>query len=202
MGKGLLIALEGVDGSGTTSQLAPLAARITAGGRQCHTTMEPSAGAVGTHIRACLRGEHSIDSAALALLYAADRLDHLDKEITPKLNAGAVVLTDRYLWSSYAYQSLDLPLDWVVKINAHARPADANILLKVSDDTAAQRRAQRGGKPERFDAREKQRAIAQTYDKLAAGNDFGPAFIVDAEQPIDAVSDAVDRIIEELLRKI
>src|SRR5690242_14637174 len=109
MHRGMLVALEGIDGSGTSTQMGPLAALVRARGCEVVTTAEPTGGPIGMLLRQALRRQLRLDDATLALLFAADRLDHLSHEVEPALARGAVVLTDRYILSSYAYQSSTLP---------------------------------------------------------------------------------------------
>src|SRR5574341_1198614 len=92
----LLIALEGIDGAGTTTQAALLCDWLRGMGTRVHRTQEPSAGPIGQLLRLLLRGPLRVDPAAVALLFAADRLDHLAREIEPQLASGAHVVTDRY----------------------------------------------------------------------------------------------------------
>src|SRR4051794_5711725 len=104
MTAGKLIVLEGIDGAGTTTQAQRLGKHF---GARVHVTREPSDGAAGILIRQILRGEyHPYDHTALALLFAADRLDHLKREIEPQLQKGVHVISDRYVISSLVYQSL------------------------------------------------------------------------------------------------
>src|SRR4051812_35922446 len=104
-GQGRLIALEGVDGAGTTTQAQRLAVLL---GARAHVTREPSGGPLGQLLRQLLSGAHAdLDPAAVALLFAADRLDHLSREVEPALARGQHVITDRYLLSSLAYQTVD-----------------------------------------------------------------------------------------------
>ncbi len=96
MGRGRFIALEGIDGSGTTSQRGALAAALRARGHTVLETYEPSDGSIGQLTRSRLATDaRPLDRRALALMFAADRLDHVANEIEPALDAGQVVLTDR-----------------------------------------------------------------------------------------------------------
>ena len=111
------------------------------------TTREPSDGPVGVLIRQSLTGRVLPGGAGplapetLALLYAADRTDHLHARVRPALEAGQVVLSDRSVLSSLAYQGASLPMKWVESINAHALPAGLTLFVHVSLRVAAQRRA-------------------------------------------------------------
>jgi dTMP kinase len=166
MTSGKLIVLEGIDGAGTTTQLARLARHY---GERIYTTHEPSDGPVGMLIRQILRGEHApFDHAALALLFAADRRDHLAREIEPKLAEGVHVVTDRYLISSLVYQGRFIDADVVRAINRGMRPADLTLFLEVPANVAAGRRETRGAPDELFDPIELQRAVAVAYSEEAA----------------------------------
>src|SRR3990172_733300 len=114
--KGRFLVLEGLDGAGTTTQAQRPPAGMREHGRKVHLTAEPSGGPVGVMVRQVLtrriagvpgaRGTAEFDAAALALLFAADRLDHVAVEIAPRLAAGVDVVSDRFTLSSLAYQSL------------------------------------------------------------------------------------------------
>jgi len=169
--RGAFIVIEGLDGAGTTTQCAAIAARLRAEGRKVVITREPSDGPVGTLIRQALvhrlrlPGGEPLTPATLALLFAADRVDHVASEVDPALEAGAIVLSDRYLLSSLAYQGADLPLSWVAGINSRARVPDLTLFLAVDTSLAEQRRGERGGREELYESREAQRKIAKAYRK-------------------------------------
>src|SRR5688572_4731702 len=101
MTRGRFIALEGLDGSGTTTQAARLADALGARGRTVVRTQEPSHGPIGRLVREALRSlDAPLDPDALALLFAADRRDHVASEIEPALARGHDVVCDRYVMSS------------------------------------------------------------------------------------------------------
>lgn len=101
------IVLEGIDGSGTTTQLSRVSAALRTLGHRVHETREPTGGRIGKLIREQLSDPSGVSARCLALLFAADRIDHLDREILPALARGEVVVCDRYVMSSLVYQSLD-----------------------------------------------------------------------------------------------
>lgn len=108
MSDGLFISFEGVDGAGKTTQVNLLADHLRALGREVVVTREPGGTALGTQIRAMLltaNPDEEISPRTEALLFAADRAQHVSEVIRPALERGAVVITDRYLDSSLAYQS-------------------------------------------------------------------------------------------------
>src|SRR5262245_58804737 len=116
--RGRFIVVEGVDGSGSTTHTRLLAKALRKRGHRVHTNCEPTTGPVGGLIRQVLQkritipgesGPKSLGWSTMALLFAADRLDHLDSEITPALRKGEWVISDRYDLSSLAYQSLTAP---------------------------------------------------------------------------------------------
>lgn len=163
------VVLEGCDGAGTTTQREALAATLRARGHDVHTTAEPSGGPVGRLIRARLSGSMptELEKRSLALLFAADRLQHLDDEVRPRLRAGNWVISDRYVLSSWVYQGLDCPLDWVRQINRFADAPDLTVLVEVSPETAKARRDARRGPGEIFDDEQTQRTLVQRYSELA-----------------------------------
>jgi len=170
------IVLEGIDGAGTTTQTRRLAQRLRHQGCQVVTTCEPSSGPVGNIIRQALErrlrinGDEAIelDWATLALLFAADRADHVSRCIEPALRSGAYVICDRYDLSSCIYQSLTAPdpeqaLRWVRELNSQLRRPDITLVLDVNPGIAELRRAKRGTEPELFEHRSLQQRLAVAY---------------------------------------
>ena len=197
------IALEGIDGSGTTTQTARLGAHLRAQGYVVTQTAEPSKGPIGQRCREALSMQPPLDDGVLALLFAADRLDHLARCINPALDAGHVVLCDRYLLSSLAYQGLSLPQGWLAGINGRIRSPDVTLLLEVPVDTAQQRVTARGGTQEQFDAIELQRRISQNYQALAQAQSplTGPIRCLDGEGSQEEVAQRIIQTIDGLMTR-
>jgi len=188
-----LIAIEGIDGAGTTTQCQRLAKHF-----DLHMTREPSDRPIGKLLRAILRHEVAVeDEHAVALLFAADRLDHVGAEIVPAL-ADKSVITDRYVMSSIVYQSLRVQRAFVADINRFARPADLTILVDVDVGVAESRRAQRGGVEERYDRRATQERLAEAYRTEAAHHG---AIIVDGNGDADSVFAALVPLVQSCLAK-
>lgn len=201
--RGRFIVLEGIDGSGTTSQCRALAQALTDSGHEVVTTHEPSSGSIGRLVRERLAERGTpLDPHAMALLFAADRVDHVRTEIEPALVAGRHVVSDRYLWSSLTYQSLSCDRDWVATINAAAPWPDLTLLLDVPVDVAQARieaRAETEGTTrEIYDRRELQEKVAAGYAALLEDDRPG-VHRIDGTQSPDAVTAALVEIVHATL---
>ncbi len=200
---GLFVVLEGIDGAGTTTQAERLCEALRAEDVRARVTREPSDGPIGTLIRQALTGRVSLpngggplNAQTLALLFAADRTDHLEAQVLPWVDRGDVVLCDRYVLSSLAYQGASLPVDWVEGINAFASPPDLTLFLEVPPEVAAHRRAGRGGEAELYEEEALQRKIAARYlDALGRRRRRERIVRIDGTLPIDEVTrQALDAI--------
>jgi len=190
---GRFIVLEGIDGSGKTTQTLRLAESLRSDGHSVLSTHEPSDGPIGVVLRQALtRRLVGLSDRVLALLFAADRLHHLEAVVEPALAEGKVVVSDRYVLSSLAYQGMRLPLAWVESLNAAARRPDLTLYLDVDARTAAGRRLGRGGVEEIFDADEVQRAVARSYGRVIRKHTRAQRVVrVDGGGSPDAVAAAV-----------
>jgi dTMP kinase len=193
MARGLLIAVEGIDGAGTTTQSRRLVDALATAGLAAHWTHEPSDGPVGRLLRRILAGEHApVDATTLSLLFAADRADHCQREVEPALARGQVVVSDRWYHSSLAYQGTGEERAWIRELNRRALVPDLTLFLEVAPERAAQRRAQAARTDEIFDALPLQQRIATGYREVIA--ELGGSehiAVIDGERPIDEVADAV-----------
>jgi dTMP kinase len=163
-----LIVLEGLDGAGTTTQSRRLVEHLRARGQAAHGTREPSDGPIGRLIREMLTGQHALPERAIAqstfgLLFAADRLDHIQREVEPQLAAGTIVISDRWYHSSLAYQGTGADRDWIAALNARARRPDLTIFLEVRPEVAAQRRVAAGRVQELFEDLQMQQEVEAGY---------------------------------------
>jgi dTMP kinase len=205
MSPGLFIVLEGVDGAGTTTQVAQLAAALRERRCSVRETREPSGGPIGALLRQCLTGRLVTPGPSgprapgwqtMALLFAADRLDHVEAEIDPLLQQGVCVISDRYYHSSVAYQALtsneDLAssIPWIRSLNARARRPDLTLVLDVSAEQAAERRRLRGG-VELYDADLLQAQLVTFYAQLERHFEGEAIVHVSGEGTIEQVASAV-----------
>lgn len=202
---GLFVVIEGIDGAGTTTQCERYAARLRAAGRRVHVTREPSGGPVGALLRQVLTHRvtlpRSRQAQTMALLFAADRLDHLAHEVEPRLAEGYVVLSDRYDLSSLTYQSLSEgdagdeaashSVEWIRALNQSARRPDVTIVIDVSPEVAAERRRARGGAEELLEAADLQARLARAYRRAEVFVPGDRLIHVDGDLLVDAVAEAV-----------
>ena len=131
--RGLFIAFEGLDGSGASIQAALLQSHLEKQGYRTLLTREPTTNLLGGIIRANLNGEWRIDQRGLQLIFAADRAQHLEREIVPALQAGKVVVVDRYIMSSIAYGSHNNSelTSWLEAINQPFITPDLTFVINV-----------------------------------------------------------------------
>jgi dTMP kinase len=205
MSEGLFVAFEGLDGAGTTTQAERAAAFVAAEtGREPSLSAEPTVGPVGSQIRRCLEGDVAFDAHTLALLFAADRLHHLETEIEPALAQGAVVLVDRYSLSSFAYQRADgVDAEWLRTINERARAPDLTIYLDVPPAVCVERLAEDGRGADRFEREETLERVESAYrEALAVEREAGNAVrILDGTGTEDEVAAAIRDAIADALEE-
>lgn len=204
MSRAALIVLEGIDGAGTTTQAARLVSALRASGVPTHLTREPSDGPIGRLLRAILGGTHApVDPTTMSLLFAADRADHLQREVEPALARGEVVVSDRWYHSSLAYQGTGEERAWIAQLNARARRPDLTIFLEVDPAVAAGRRADAGRSDEIFDALPLQERIARNYRAVIAelaGEEH--IEVLDGERHPDEVAAAAEALARETCQAV
>jgi len=203
--RGKFIVLEGIDGAGTTTQAELLYRALVEKGYPTELTAEPSEGAVGRLIRSYLRGElkfseRYLGAHCLALLFAGDRLEHLANQVQPWLEQGKIVISDRYLLSSLAYQSIDCELDWVITLNREAPPPDLAILLDLPTEVALKRISQRSLWPELFEKIEVQEKVRENYLRLAREfySDL-KIMVINANRAIEEISNEILKLVNNYL---
>ncbi|MFE7209689.1 dTMP kinase [Streptomyces sp. NPDC057611] len=201
---GFFLALEGGDGAGKSTQAEALADWIRSKGHEVVLTREPGATPVGKRLRSILLDVSSqgLSHRAEALLYAADRAEHVDTVVRPALKRGAVVITDRYIDSSVAYQGAgrDLSPTEIARISRWATNGlvpHLTVLLDVSPETARERFTEAPDRlesePAEFHAR-----VRSGFLALAAA-DPGRYLVVDAGQEPEAVTTVVRHRLDQML---
>lgn len=206
MASGLFISLEGIDGVGKSTQSDLLEEFLRAQGREVVRTFEPGGTELGQEIRhLLLHRKGDVAPRAEALLYAADRAHHVASKIRPALERGEVVMTDRYLDSSVAYQGVGraLSAEDVRAISMFAVEGllpDLTILLDLEAAAAAARRNTTGEAPDRL-KREKVEffeAVRQAFLDMAAAEP-NRWLVIDARQTVDEMQSQIRSRVAELL---
>ncbi len=202
----MFIAIEGIDGSGKGTQIELLKNYINSKGKDVYMTREPSDLSIGKTIRRYLTGELTADNRVIAALFVADRLEHiLDSKngLLAKLNAGENVICDRYYFSSYAYQSVDMPMDWIINANSVAAELlkpDATIFIDVLPEKAMERINTNRESTELFENVDRLRATRENYftafEKL---KDSENIIIIDGHGTPEEVHERIVNAIENIL---
>ena len=204
--KQLFIAFEGIDGSGKSTHSRLLTERLNQLNFKTYTTCEPTNSEIGQLIRRILKGERKADHKTLAGLFVADRLNHiLDENIglLKQLNDGYHVITDRYYFSSYAYHSTHMDMDWVIAANSMSadllRPT-ATIFVDVAPEICIERIQKSRANIELFETLDLLKAIRSNYliafEKLAEQENV---IRIDGNRDMATVADEIFEHVNSLL---
>lgn len=204
-GPGKFVVFEALDGAGKTTQVRLLYQRLSSL-RPVRLTHEPSEGPAGLQIRMVLEQRVQMDPAALAALFAADRVDHLYHEaggIISQLKAGVDVISDRYYLSSFAYQGMSLDWDWIWDMHQPCIRPEVSIFVDVPVPVCLERIARgRGGHFDLFENRRSLSRARQSYlqaiERLRQAGDR--IEIVDGNAPPNEVHAAVWRTVGWLFK--
>ncbi len=190
MKKGKLIIIEGIDGSGKTTHAKLLSQWLTANGHNVLHTKEPSRGPIGLLLREYLKKE--TEPLIDALLFTADRAEHVEKEISPALAEGKIVVCERYYFSTIAYQMAQgLDKKWLSDLNSFAPKPDLIILLDLSPEVSVKRTSTN----EKFEKLEFLKKVNNNYKTLA--KEFG--FVtIDASKGKSEVREEIRSIVQQL----
>jgi dTMP kinase len=198
--RGAFICIEGIDASGKTTQAHRLVRNLRRRGLDAVYTTEPSTGEIGKLIRDhVLNRKKRVQVAVEALLFAADRVDHVDKEIKPALQKGKIVICDRYVYSTVAYQgAADLDLNWIEQINHFALVPDLALFLDVSLEVVIER-MQSKSKKSVMETLQNQRRVCEVYLKMVKE---GRLMGIDGNKPVNALAAEILRVVIEFLESV
>ena len=207
MRNNLFIALEGIDGSGKSTQTKLLAEKLVASRHKVHATFEPTDRPIGAMIRQILRGEMKADDRTIAGLFVADRLDHLlneDNGIIKKLEQGTTVITDRYYFSSYAYHGTHMNMDWVIAANAMSAEIlkpDVNVFIDVTPEISMQRVSRNRASTELYETLENLTNVrAKFFEAFEKLKDTERVVIINGDQPIEKIGEDIWKQVQLLLK--
>ena len=203
MQKGVFIAFEGLDGSGKTTQMAILRDKLLKRKIKCREEREPSDGIIGLIARGAIKKKISLSPHALALLFAADRYEHVDKDIKPFIERGAHVLTDRFLFSNFAYQGLSCTFEELYSYNQRVIELllpDLTIFIDASPKKSLSRIAKTRIGTELYD--QKGEAVRNNfYNAIEKMKDLAKVQIFNGNLPEEVVSDEIWKFVEPLFLK-
>lgn len=195
---GNFIVFEGIDGSGKSTQVDLLVDRLNKEGIRSYKTMEPTASPIGSLIHQIMIGRIKTDNRVIAALFVADRLDHLLNDvdgILTKINKGTTVISDRYYFSSYAYHSVDMDMDWVINANEQSsrilRPT-ITVFIDVDPDIALERILKNRAHQELFEQKSRLVCVREKYmeafDKLKDKENY---VIINGNQKPEKIAEEV-----------
>jgi dTMP kinase len=189
------IVFEGSDGSGLSTQAFKLREWVENKGYEVYLTKEPTDGLIGSLLRGVLRKELRVDPETFALLFAADRMLHIKNTILPLLNNGVIVISDRYRLSSYAFQSVEVDLEWLKKINEKTITPNLTFIIDTPPLICMRRIQKQRFHIELYEEIEKLEKIREIYHKLA--NDEINTFLINGNRPIKSVSTEIIKKVNE-----
>jgi len=194
---GRFICIEGIDGSGKTTQARLLVKSLKQRGFDVVYTTEPSPGEVGKFIRRyILQREKRVPIVVEALLFAVDRVDHVESRVKPALKKGRIVVCDRYVYSSLAYQgAAGLDRAWIERINRLALTPDLSIFIDVPSEVVLKRIKRKKSVMETL---RNQRRVREIY--LSMVND-GCLVLVNGDRTIEEVASDILRLVLRSLKK-
>lgn len=193
----IFVAFEGIDGAGLTTHARLTEKYLVTRGFRVVLTKEPTDGLIGGLIRACLRGEWRADSMTLQLLFAADRCHHVNTVVLPALKSGRAVVTDRYVFSSLAYGSLDLDYEWLKKVNSNFPLPDVTFVLDIEPEIAISRIREDRFAVELFEEAEKLERVRRAYLRIA--RDFPNVHVIRTDDEPGEVQKRIELVLEDLL---
>jgi len=194
--RGALIAIEGLDGSGKTTHARILNENLRKYGHNSEYTKEPSIGKIGNFIQGMiLYGNIVTEPAVEALLFAADRVDHIKNFVEPRLRQGRIIISDRYIHSSLAYQGArGVDLKWLRSINEFAPKADISFYIDVPPEVALSRK--RGPKSV-FERLDFQTRVRNIYLEFAEAKELR---LINGNNPLNRVQEELLNNVENFLR--
>jgi len=196
--KGKFIVIEGLDGSGKSTQVELLADFLKQNGKEVILKSEPTTESeAGIKIRKVLSGELQAEPMERQKLFVQDRTEHLKNKIIPALEEGKFVIVSRYAFSTIAYGYSDgLDVDELVEMNNHFLLPDLTILIDVPVEECLKRIEKRGEARQLFEKRQKLIKVNEIYQQLPVM--FENVVVVDGEKTVEEVFEEIKRPTENM----
>ena len=196
--KGKFIAFEGIDGSGKSTQIQYLMEKLKENNIYYYTTMEPTDSPIGSLIHQIMMGRIKTDNKVIAALFVAVRLDHLLNDINglkAKIDEGSTVISDRYYFSSYAYHSVDMPMEWVIQANDQCKrilQPTVTVFIDVDPDVAIERIAKNRFHQELFEKKSRLVKVREKYfEAFKRERDNENIIVVDGNKQPAEIADEI-----------
>ena len=193
------IVFEGIDGAGTSTQIKKICERNP---QKFFQTAEPTSLETGKFLRKMLGGEFSVDEKTNSFLFAADRAEHLygKNGIIEQINNGKTVISDRYLFSSLAYQSISCGEELPKLLNSTFPLPEILFFFEIDPEISLKRVDSRNEKKEIYEKIETQKKIAMEYEKIISEYENNPSCTmkiirIDATKSIEEISETISKII-------
>lgn len=201
---GRFIVFEGIDGAGKSTQIEKLRQKLVSEGRKVFITAEPTASVTGGILRDALSGNYKRSASELAAMFLSDRVFHNVNEsvgINQALEKGFDVISDRYYYSSFAYQGLDSDIDWVIDMNLNCpdiRKPDLCIFLDLDAEKSKSRIDTNRATVEIFEKEEILNKIrGKFFDVFRRLPDENIA-VIDASGTVDEVAEKISAVVKTL----
>jgi len=194
---GVFICIEGIDASGKTTHAHRLVENLCNKSLDAIYTTEPTSGEIGNYIRThILKGQERVSSKIEALLFAVDRIEHVENTIKPALQNGKIIVSDRYIYSSLAYQgAAGLDLKWIEEINKFAILPDLAIYIDIPVEVALERLKREKSVMENFQTQHK---VREVYLKLIKDGKLVP---INGNRPVNEVDKDILETVLNFLEK-
>lgn len=166
--KGFFMAIEGLDGSGSDKIASQVAKLLAKEGYPVVFTKEPSQGQIGRFIKKLIKERGEVSPLVLEYLFAADRAIQMEDRTIPSLKEGKIVVTDRCLWSSVAYQSLAFPVHWLLLVNQEFIIPDNTYFVDLSAYECSKNIKKNGDEVAIFEAEKELSQVREGYEWIAA----------------------------------
>ncbi len=198
MEKGVFIVLEGIDGCGKSTQSELLGKWLEKQGKKVRVTHEMTDGKIGTLLRKDYLKPGVNYPAIDAMLFAADRIEHVEEKVRPSLGRGDFVVSDRYYLSSLAYQNAQgLPLEWIYAVNKYAIKPDLSILIDVDPEVSIKRVSD--SDKIKFEKLEFLKKVRDSYLKLLEFLENHNIKTVDGNKSVEEVHEEIKKIVGSLI---
>lgn len=198
MKRGWFIVIEGLDGSGSTTQCENLRNYLDIRGIKSIITKEPTNNLIGGLIRGVLTHDWTISQEGLQLLFTADRAHHLQKEIIPALERGITVICDRYILSTMAFGAIEADMEWLNILNQKFLIPDITFVLQVEPATCLERISKSRGGFELFEDVEKLKKVQANY--LLLSEYYHSIYFLNGNRDQQEILKEIAKRMEELLK--